>query len=173
MRNLNGPDCSPGDPPGGALAARRLGRPGACDCLAVLLLARSPARASALARTTSGLASGAVGPHPSRARAGPAVSGYGCVSLSSPRPVAMSGPGYQVALVLFRDWFFKGRYEPPPHRGVTRRCARGGIFRGLAPGTTVPPGRPAGTTVPPGNAPRGPGQGTRHPARDPARLDLF
>jgi hypothetical protein len=40
-------------------------------------------------------------------------------------------------------------------------------------GTTVPPGRPAGTTVPPGIAPRGPGQATKHPARDPARLEQF
>src|SRR3974390_2989420 len=35
-----------------------------------------------------------------------------------------------VALVLFGDWFFNGRYEPAPRWGVTRRGARGGIFRG-------------------------------------------
>ena len=26
------------------------------------------------------------------------------------------------ALVMFGDWFFEGRYEPPPQWGVTRRC---------------------------------------------------
>lgn len=38
----------------GIPSARRLGGPGECDCLAVLPPTRSPARASALARTTSG-----------------------------------------------------------------------------------------------------------------------
>jgi hypothetical protein len=57
--------------------------------------------------------------------------------------------GYQVALILFGHWFFKGRYEPPPRWDVTQRCARGGIFRGLAAGTTAPPSLPSGTTVPP------------------------
>ena len=76
-----------------------------------------------------GLAGRAVGPHPSRVRAGPWASGYGCFSLSSPRPVAMSGPGQQVALVLFADRFFEGRYEPAPQWGVTRRCACGWNLR--------------------------------------------
>ncbi len=38
----------------GTPSARRFGGPGECDCLAVLPPTRSPARASALARTTSG-----------------------------------------------------------------------------------------------------------------------
>jgi hypothetical protein len=52
-----------------------------------------------------------------------------------------SRPVRGVALVLSGDWFYKGRYEPAPRWGVTRRRARGGIFRGRPRGTTV---RPAG-----------------------------
>jgi hypothetical protein len=118
---------------------------------------QAPARASAVARTTSGLAGRAVEHTPVALAPGPPSVDTDALHLSSPRPVATSGPGWQGALILFGDRFFKGRYEPAPHGGVTRRYARGGIFRGLARGTTVPPGRPAGTTVPPGIALRGPG----------------
>jgi len=57
-----------------------------------------------------------------------------------------------VALVLFADWFFEGRYEPTPRWASPEGAEAGGNFSGLPQGTTVPRGRPLGTAVP-----RGPG----------------
>lgn len=111
--------------------------------------------------------------HLSRARAGPLVSGYGCVSLSSPRPVGTSGPGWQGVLILFGDRFFKGRYEPAPHGGVTRRCARGGIFRGLARGTMCRRADRLARRCRRGSRSGGPVRRSGTRARGPARLEQF
>ena len=97
-----------------------------------------------------GLAGRAEEPHARGARAEPSASGYGFVSLSSPWPVVMSGPGGRERPAVFgwtvpEDSMSRGRHGASPEGGHA-----GGIFRSAAPGTTVPLGRPAGTAVPPG-----------------------
>jgi len=65
----------------GVPPARRVGGPEECDCLPALPPVRLPARASALARTTSGSRGSAGGPPAMGARAGPSAGGYGSAAL--------------------------------------------------------------------------------------------
>lgn len=43
-----------------------------------------------------------------------------------------------MALVLFADWFFEGRYEPALRWASPEGAHAGGIFSGVPQGTTVP-----------------------------------
>jgi hypothetical protein len=61
-------------------------------------------------------------PHSRSARVEPSASGYGFVSLSSPRPYPGPAAGRGPALLANRS---AGRYDPAPPWGVTRRWACG------------------------------------------------
>src|SRR5580692_1760913 len=92
--------------------------PGEGDGLDVLPATRSPARASALARTTSGSRGSAAGPRASDARAGPSAGGYGsaalCLISSAGHPIPREAGGGQPALVAR---LFGKPYGFPPAQG--------------------------------------------------------
>ena len=94
-----------------------------------------------------GLAGRAEVPHSRSARAEPSASGYGFVSLSSPRPCPGPAAGRGPALLADRS---RGRYDPAPPWGVTRRWACGWNLPQPAAGHDSATGPTRGTAVPPG-----------------------
>ena len=114
-------------------------------CMVLTSCRGRPIPASALARTTSGSRGSGGVPHSGCARVEPSVSGYGFVSLSSPRPCpgpaaggARPRGGARPCLrTVLEDGMVRHR------RGASPEGAHaGGIFRSPLPGTTVPLGRP-------------------------------
>jgi hypothetical protein len=127
----------------GVPSARRLGGPGEGDGLGVLP-ARSPARASALARTTSGSRGSAGRASCQRCSRRALGRGYGsaalCLISSAGHPISW-GPVAGSPAPVAR--LFGKRYGFSPAQGVTRRCLPGGISRrgDLSPeGVTWPAG---------------------------------
>jgi hypothetical protein len=129
----------------------RVGGPGECDCLAVLPPVRSPARASALARTTSGSrrSGGRTSCHGRSRRALGRWIRIRCTVSHLPGQSPISwGPVAGSPAPLAR--LFWERYEGRPLRGVTQMCLPGGMSpRGdRSPEGATPPcrGRCAGLT---------------------------
>jgi hypothetical protein len=138
----------------GVPSARRLGGPGECDCLTVLP-ARSPARAGALARTTSG-SCGPGGRTSCQGRSRRTMCRWIriCCTVSHlpGQPPIPWGRWRQPGPI---GPALREQYGLPPARGVTRRCRPGGISLCGDPS-------PEGATEPAGGGIRGSG-----PAADP------